>query len=286
MQHSRFGDIMNILQGLFTAVANTKSPSKLSYKSECEDTALNPMSTDVDTSSHSAVSTAAEQKHAVSTADRPEIAEVIIDPHGDVILIVPTKNNQLVRFRVNASVLSVASPVFQSILQRDLTPRPAETRTPTPQEPSKSEQYPHELQLDEFDPDALAIVLRILHFQYTLVPARLGYDYEKLYQVAIFCDKYELHGPIRPWFDKWISAVWPPPRPSSIKSSKALPARAGWLFIAYVFNHTELMSKLFISFLWNMVEDEKGLPAISEEYRKLPDALLGMLALFFPRSES
>jgi len=94
---------------------------------------------------------------------------------------------------------------------------------------------PVEVNIEDDDPDAFAVILRILQHQHDSVPKEIKAD--KLYQIAILCDKYDLRHSLSFWLDRWI------PTPHELRSVMLSGSVASQdekrLFVAYVFRKEE-----------------------------------------------
>ena len=96
-----------------------------------------------------------------------------------------------------------------------------------------------EVPLGDNDPEALAVILRIVHHQHDWAPTSL--DEDRLYQVAILCDKYDIRRALETWLDIWLI-----PYPDG---QEALVQAGKWLFMTYAFDLRALFtlcSKLLI----------------------------------------
>ncbi|KAK5674445.1 hypothetical protein LTS10_012833 [Elasticomyces elasticus] len=111
-----------------------------------------------------------------SAADQMEPQELTLIEEGDVILIL---QNGL-RVRASSVVLSLASPVFKKMLG----PHYLEGQVP------RSAEQPKEVQLPDDDPNALNMLLALIHFQdpdkkkALISPAELA-------NLAVAVDKYD-----------------------------------------------------------------------------------------------
>lgn len=92
---------------------------------------------------------------------------------------------------------------------------------------------PYRLQLEDDNPEALAVILLALHCQNFLVPKAISF--KNLLDLAIICDKYDCAAGVSLWIDIW-SQKW-----------KAMALVAGyeqWLFIAWTFGMGEVFESL------------------------------------------
>lgn len=143
------------------------------------------------------------------------IASIIFDPIGDLMLVLGPPTCQA-RLQVSSKVLSLSSPVFRTMLNfksgfkegKDLAERTASSP-------------PMELFLGDDNPNALAIILRIIHVQTRWVPQSLGP--ERLYEIAIISDKYDMRDSLDYWLGKWA--------PEKFEGTISMDK---WLFIAFV----------------------------------------------------
>ncbi|RPB27031.1 hypothetical protein L211DRAFT_780367, partial [Terfezia boudieri ATCC MYA-4762] len=163
----------------------------------------------------------------------PKTADIRIDTHGDLKLIITTASGTA-RFHVNSGVLCTASLVNRAMLGPDSPFKEARDLAAS----SKSG-TPLEVRLEDDDPQAMAIILRILHLQFDLVPTDPAtVDEVKLYQMAIICDKYDMQRALGYWFKQWV--------PQVPIAGDGLFRIAGpkWLFMAYAFGHETMFTKL------------------------------------------
>lgn len=137
-----------------------------------------------------------------------------IAPEGDVILKVESPT-VIVKFRVLSSVLCLASPVFRAMLGRNSNFKEAcELRN--------SDSEPYVVPLDETDPEALAVILKVFHLRNNHVPHTV--TFANLYKLAVICDKYDCATAVALWVPIWTGG--------SI-SSVLQPGNGKWLFIAW-----------------------------------------------------
>jgi len=156
------------------------------------------------------------------------VASIEFDLQGDVLLTL-LSSAKIAKFRVNSNILCLASPVFRAMLgpKSQFRERAALTGRTSASEPL-------EISLSDDDPEALGVIMRIIHLQYDWVPPSLNED--QLYKVAVICDKYSMRQSLEVWLTKWVSPlVTPPAKPVSGDR---------WLFIAYAFGKKALFSRL------------------------------------------
>jgi len=157
---------------------------------------------------------------AVQVKNIEKVAPIQFDPDGDVIFVLPCSEGNA-RFQINSSVVCLQSPVFKAMLgknsqfkeARDLASRDAVGP-------------PLEISLADDDPKALAVILRVVNLQHEWVPVSLGED--RLYQVAILCDKYDMSRALGIYLDRWF-------KPYLGEQGEVLKSADKWLFMAYAF---------------------------------------------------
>lgn len=148
-----------------------------------------------------------------------KVATIQFDPEGDVTFVLPC-NEGTARFQINSSIVCLQSPVFRAMLgkhsrfkeARDLASRDAIGP-------------PLEISIADDNPEALVVILRILHLQHDSVPVSLSEA--RLYQVAILCDKYDMRQALRTYLDKWLIPY--------VETGEVPEQIDKWLFMAYAF---------------------------------------------------
>src|SRR5450432_969777 len=121
---------------------------------------------------------------------------VEIDRHGDVTLQLTKKidgdpEDGIHSLLVSSKVLTLASPVFAAML----SPRFREG-----QRSASGTLDP--VALPEDDADVMTLLCRILHFDYSALPARP--DLEVFKNLAILCDKFDCITPLRFVSEHWL----------------------------------------------------------------------------------
>lgn len=99
----------------------------------------------------------------------------VLDPLGDVRLTTSTQD-----FIVSSKVMCLASPVWRAM---------CDPQGLWAKQSSSSSSSTANVNLPEDDPDALLILLRIAHLQFSDLPDALVV-YRHLLQLAVLCDKY------------------------------------------------------------------------------------------------
>ena len=132
-----------------------------------------------------------------------------VGPSGDLTLQVGVGEHRKA-FIVSSKAMSLASHVWCKML-----------------DPTRLCEQKRVDLLDD-DPDALLILLRISHLQFSNVP--LHVEYTILVHLAVLCDKYEMAQILLPWIRPW-QADW---MPHSLKRGYE-----NLLFVAWVFSDLE-----------------------------------------------
>ncbi|TDZ67513.1 hypothetical protein CTRI78_v002771 [Colletotrichum trifolii] len=121
---------------------------------------------------------------------------VEVDPDGNLILLVgaqlPDKKDSPSSFRVCASALRRSSPVWKSMLFG-------------PWKESKPASGTWSVDLPEDDPDALEVLLNIVHANFPLVPYEP--DLLLLEGVLRLANKYDMVKALRPWSQAWLDVA-------------------------------------------------------------------------------
>ena len=185
---------------------------------------------------------------AASPAPSPasKVGNITFDPHGDVILVIPSGNDlsAVARFQVNSGILCLASSVFRAMLGPDSRFREGTNlklaTVAGGQQRSCPSSTPMELSLTDDDPDAFAVILRILHLDFDNIPNAMALSAEdeekhKLYEVAIICDKYDMRHVLLFWLKIWTAPCLNMLNFKNIAMSTTTGSR--WLFIAYAFGY-------------------------------------------------
>lgn len=187
----------------------------------------------------------------MSSSPAAKTANVVFDPHGDCILVLPCSRGNT-RFRVYSQILCHASPVFQAMLGTSSGFREGQTLASR-----SSASPPLDVPIADDDPPALATVLRILHRQYDWVPESITSD--QLFHIAVICDKYDMRQALEDWLKKWLE--------------KLTTNRSGdkWLFMAYAFQRADLFAKLSKELILNT--STSGFESFN---RYIPESIIGM----------
>lgn len=168
--------------------------------------------------SHPVAQETGSRTHDAATSDKSEESKVYLSPSGNLLVCVGEKKSTK-SFVVSSYAMCLASPVWRAMLD------------PSGhfQEASKSEVH-----FGDDDASSLLLILRIVHFQFPMVPQVISFD--NLYNLSILCDKYDIVTLIRPWLLQWVLGA---------KKSVSEDSRKGqWLFIAWVFGETDMFERI------------------------------------------
>jgi hypothetical protein len=117
------------------------------------------------------------------------MAVVCFSDIWDRLVHVWDKDKKLRIYRVQSAGLRVASPVWRAMLNPDVF-REGSSNAP--------------MEFHDDDPDALKILLSIVHFRFDQVPAAPP-SFEWLVQIAVLCDKYDVVHVVRPILQGWLT---------------------------------------------------------------------------------
>jgi hypothetical protein len=122
-----------------------------------------------------------------------ETESLTLHPNGDAVLVVPGRNaSPSKEFLVSSGVLSVASDYFKSLFSPDFDEGSKTQRGTCPRIP-----------LEGDDPEAMRVILSILHFQ-----NHTGYEAlepRELAAIAFQSDKYDCARALKPWISVWLA---------------------------------------------------------------------------------
>lgn len=151
----------------------------------------------------------------LASAGEAEDVTIQLHPNGDAVLVVRAGSTK--RFLVSSQILQLASKYFNSLFSGPWTESQATQRGECPHIPLKDD-----------DPDAMEIILSILHFRSSETYESL--EPEMLAKVARHSDKYQCNLPLRPWISQWVRNVR---EPSNVEEHGLL------LTAAYLFGFPE-----------------------------------------------
>lgn len=124
-----------------------------------------------------------------------------LQPRGDVILVVGGATTELTkRFLVSSEILQLASPYFGKMFSSSFV----EGRAVANKDEDGDRKCP-EVSLQEDDPEAMEIILSILHYRFLDSYQRL--EPEMLAIVALHSDKYRCNNSLQPWINKWVTTI-------------------------------------------------------------------------------
>ena len=175
----------------------------------------------------------------------------IVDPSGDLTVQVGENEHQKT-FIVSPKAMCLASPVWRIMLE----PTVVGGRT--------------RMDLTNDDPDALLILLRISHLQFSEVP--LHVTYTLLVHLAVLCDKYEMAQLLIPWITPW-QVDW-----------KTYALKEGYenlFFVAWVFSDLETYTAIARNWVMRSTLDTDGNLVMGTnvfETKIMPPGALGLLS--------
>jgi len=119
--------------------------------------------------------------------------------------------------------------------------------------------------------DALLLVLRAVHLQNRLIPFNISA--EKLFHVAVVCDKYDLTDSVMPWTEIWIR---------NFKDVAQTSRYERWLRISWVFQRAEIFEKVTRRLILETEFNPAGnlVTEGGETFTEgIPDSVIGMIIL-------
>ena len=160
-----------------------------------------------------------------------------------------------VRIRVSSKHLSLASLYFR----QNLRSRMHESST------LKSNGY-IELPMSEMDPEAMLIVMNIIHVRFRQLPDSI--TFETLTKLAVVVDYLQCLEAIEPFSDRWIESLKNVPTTYS-------PALIQWLCISRVFKKAELFRSITGTMIWKAKGPIQtlGLPIGESIVDKCPESI-------------
>ncbi|KAF8545524.1 hypothetical protein BDD12DRAFT_800569 [Trichophaea hybrida] len=172
---------------------------------------------------------------------------------GDVTIRLATAREQVT---VSSKLLSFASPVFEAMLRPTFAEGIQLEKTGTT-----------EFTLDDDHPEALVIVLKVIHHCTDDIPDYL--DVGMIYIVALIVDKYDVVRPLVSWFKLWIQ----PFRGIAAKS----PRYKEWFWISWVSRDAALFAETTRRLVLETKLDDDGEMVIKGKRitNTLPDRIMG-----------
>ena len=186
------------------------------------------------------------------------MANVQFDADGDILLLLGDILRGSARFQVSSHALCLTSPVFRAMLGAN-----GKFKESKDLQGKKSGEPPVEITLHDDDPEALAVILRIVHHQHDCVPESLSEA--NLWQIAILVDKYDLREATKLWINLWIKPYLDQAG-LPLASSSYFTGDKG-IFLAYAFGN----EVLFKSISKNIILTWKSTPS---EHLERPSPLL------------
>jgi hypothetical protein len=151
------------------------------------------------------ISREADSGHPVEglqTGSKPNVlpaAAEVFDRRGDLQLIA---GQEQVTFRVCSRSLARSSPVWDTMLYGPFTEGKDQQNTDN-----------WTITLPEDNPDALRILMKAVHSQSDTIPKVLSED--DLFHLALLCDKYDMVGLFKSFWNDWVSKLGVAPRTPS-----------------------------------------------------------------------
>ena len=175
----------------------------------------------------------------------------IVDPSGDLTVLVGENGHQKA-FIVSSKAMCLASLEWCMILEP--TVDGGRTR----------------MDLTNDDPDALLILLRISHLQFSDVP--LHVTYALLVHLAVLCDKYKMAQLLYPWIELW-QVDW---KPYALKEGYE-----NLFFVAWVFSDRETYTAIALDWALKCTLDVDGNLVMGTsvlKHKVMPPGALGLLS--------
>ncbi len=174
----------------------------------------------------------------------------VCDPAGDLVLKVGS-GDEVTLIRVHSKVLSLASPVFNSML----SPRFAEGQALENNKGTVDSTTTIDLPDDE--PEAMSWICGALHFKEDDAQEM---SYSLLMRLVVICDKYDMSTALRPWSRNWMEVNYGAGRDAHFD-------KAG---ISYALGHHESFWKNTQDILLHLT-----LAEINTRHEVLPDNIIG-----------
>ncbi|CZR64692.1 uncharacterized protein PAC_14591 [Phialocephala subalpina] len=182
-----------------------------------------PPSLELSEAAKKQISTVAKRKPALAPATiAPKTFDHLFTFNdGDVRIKVKYQDEEVVGSVVSHAMV-MASPVWRKFIFPPWVPDSA-AAAPTKQK---------EIDFSGDNGEAILLLLRIVHFQFTKVPTELSLS--RLYEIALLCEQYDCHSLVKPWLKDWLIYQ---------KSRYVVYARPLHLFyVSWAFGSSELFS--------------------------------------------
>jgi hypothetical protein len=185
-------------------------------------------------------------------------AEYQLDPLGDITLVATSPTEPERHLRASCKTLCLASSVFKAMIGPDS---------------SFSEKRSSRINLVDDNFDALLLVLRAAHLRSRLIPFNISA--EKLFHIAVVCDKYDLTDSVTPWAEIWIR---------NFKDVAQTSRYDRWLRISWVFQRATIFEKVTRRLILETEFDLAGnlVTEGGESFAEgIPDTVIGTVVLPF-----
>ncbi|CZR54653.1 uncharacterized protein PAC_04537 [Phialocephala subalpina] len=197
-----------------------------------------------------------KQPPPARTVSPDEFAKSCTFPSGDIRVRLKLEDETQVIGRISSHAMSLASPVWKNFAY---PPWNAADSGPV-----------EELDFTEDDPNALLLLLQVIHFEFAPVKEQKpGTD--QIYQLAILCDKYDCVHLVGPWLDDWLEKAESIDvvrhhtylllkrfRGGDNNSACKEVDSEKWLFIAWVFGKQEIFEQTAKNKLLRACTNEEG----------------------------
>lgn len=166
------------------------------------------------------------------SAPDPLIARIKLSPvtqHGDLTLVIgKSKHKIAVQSRALISI-----PFFQTLLFGPF------------KEGQNSEASNRVIQLPDEDPEAMYFILCILHSNYTSLPSYSELNMDKIFNIALICDKFDVKEQMGPFLRELAPSL-------NSDYMQQSPAYHKKLFIAWTFGFVQIFKALFFLITQNI----------------------------------
>lgn len=191
---------------------------------------------------------------------------VQLDPDGDAVLVFSNEK----KFLVSSKVMSLTSSMFRAMFGNPHFKEGSQLR---------NGEIPV-VDLDEDDPAAMEMILRILHHK-SPNTSRVCKDQKFRFQLAVCCDKYDFTEALRYWIATWLGQY------RYISSRKALDAMriraqtaedCGLILASVYLFRDPILPKLAIKVAATMKQEWMDVWEKQGILRILPDKFIGMMS--------
>ncbi|KAL7818375.1 hypothetical protein V8C26DRAFT_397482 [Trichoderma gracile] len=179
---------------------------------------------------------------------------VQLDPEGDAVLSINSSGGNK-RYLVSSRVLSLASPVFSKLFGPNFKEGQATRRGDCPC-----------ISLEEDNPEAMGLILRVLHYKYAQVS--LPMKPAALATLAVHCDKYGCNEALMPWAAHWCSKL----------KDVAAPEDLGFMLLAAYMFRSSSFSEVAARAVSELPPDFASVWAEHEVLALLPETITAALS--------